>query len=116
MSDRSYLDFLEDILRGIEAVETYLEGMSYEEFEDDQKTIDAVVRNFEIIGEAANNLPESVRTRHGDLEWRGVIKFRNVMIHDYFQVDTRRIWDTYQQNLPMLKNQIRRIMEQEKDD
>lgn len=113
MSERSYLDFLDDILESIRVIEDYVEGMSYEEFREDRRTVDAVVRNFEVIGEAANNLPGEFKNRHETVEWRGIVNFRNVLVHDYFRVDTGRVWDTIEKNLPELREQIERVREAE---
>jgi uncharacterized protein with HEPN domain len=113
VSERSHLDFLEDILNSIESINDYVSGMTYEEFKDDRRTVDAVVRNFEVIGEAASNIPDEVKERHQSVEWRGVVNFRNVMIHDYFRVDTGRVWDTMEKNLPELKRQVRAILRKE---
>ncbi len=114
MSERSFLDFLEDILESIKTIREYTEGMSYDEFKDDDLRVDAVVRNFEVIGEAANNIPDRIRKKHNEVEWRGTVNFRNVMIHDYFDVDTGRVWDTIQKNLPKLERQITKVLAKEK--
>lgn len=115
MSERSYLDFLDDILESIRVIEDYVEGMTYEEFKEDRRTVDAVVRNFEVIGEAASNLPEELKDRHETVEWRGVVNFRNVLVHDYFRVDTGRVWDTIERNLPELRERIERVRETERE-
>lgn len=113
MSERSHLDFVDDISNSIQIIQEYTEDMSFEEFREDRRTIDAVVRNFEIIGEAASNLPEEFKNHHDEIEWRGVVNFRNVMIHDYFQVDVGRVWDTMTKNLPELKEQIDSVLHSE---
>lgn len=113
MSERSYIDFLEDIQNSIDVIENYIDDMNYEQFKSDRRTVDAVVRNFEIIGEAARNLPEDFKDRYDSVKWRGVVNFRNVMIHDYFRVNTGRVWDTIDKNLPQLKQQIDLIIKKE---
>lgn len=110
MSERSPKLLLQDILVRIERIEEYVAGMSSHDLQTDKKTLDAVVRNFEVIGEAASQLPTRFRARYDFVEWRGVINFRNVMIHDYFEVDPELVWDTIENNLPVVKRQIRSIL------
>lgn len=116
MSERSDLDYLRDILDGIDTIQQYTEEMTFDAFKNDPKTVDAVVRNFEVIGEAASNLSDTLKNRYTMVEWNGVVNFRNVMIHDYFRVDTAQVWDTIHNNLPLLKQQITTILEQETED
>ncbi len=113
MSERSYLDFLKDIQSSIHLIHDYTSDLSYDEFKRDRKTVDAVVRNFEVIGEAANNLPDELKHEYDQVEWRGVINFCHVMIHDYFRVDTTLVWDTIRNNLPELQTQIESMLRQE---
>ncbi|MFB6291756.1 MAG: DUF86 domain-containing protein, partial [Candidatus Bipolaricaulia bacterium] len=101
--NRDHVLFLEDILDSIAKIEDYTEGLTYEDFQEDEKTIDAVVRNFEIIGEAVNNIPESLKKRYPEVEWKEAVGFRNVMIHEYFGVDSEAVWETIERNLPALK-------------
>jgi len=81
---RSHLLYIEDLLQCITKIRSYVSGMPFEEFAKDTKTIDAVVRNFEIIGEASRQLPQNVKHRHRDIEWQALTDFRNVIIHEYF--------------------------------
>jgi len=85
--------------------------MSFEEFEKDQKTIDAVIRNFEIIGEASNKLPKEFREKHPDVPWKSIIGLRNILIHDYLGVDIVAVWGNIKQELSSLKEQIKSILE-----
>ena len=103
--DRDYVLFLEDILESIEKIEQYTEGLTYEEFRGNEMAIDAVVRNFEIIGEAVNNIPEDLKQKHPDVAWSEAVGFRNVMIHEYFGVDTEAVWETVQNNLPLFEEE-----------
>ncbi len=81
MSKREIQNLLEDIYDAINKINTYTQGMSYADFMLDDKTIDAVVRNFEIIGEATGKVPEDFKTGHPEIEWRRMIGFRNRIIH-----------------------------------
>lgn len=110
MSKRKPILLLEDILESTRLIEEYIEGLDFEAFSQDTKTRDAVIRNFEIIGEAANNLPGYLTENHAEVDWSGVVGFRNVLIHDYFGVDYAMVWDIIQSFLPDLKEKIMLII------
>ncbi len=94
MSKRVASLLLEDILDSIGKIEQYIQDVREDSFEADRKTVDAVVRNLEIIGEAANNLPKSYRDRHNEIEWNQIIGLRHRIIHEYFDVDVEIICST----------------------
>jgi uncharacterized protein with HEPN domain len=100
MSRRKWDLRISDIIEAIERILEYVEGMAFQQFADDRKTIDAVVRNFIIIGEAASHLPDDFIEQHPDLPWREMRDMRNIVVHEYFGVDTSIIWETAQNNLP----------------
>ena len=81
-----YRLYMDDILESCRKIRQFTEGMSFQEFERDVKTQDAVIRNFEIIGEAANRLPDEIRSLYQDTEWAKIVAFRNILIHQYFGV------------------------------
>lgn len=83
--------------------------MSFDEFLSDPKTIDAVIRNFEIIGEAANRLPESFKDQHTDIDWHRIRGFRNRIIHDYMGIDYEIVWEIKTYYLPTLINVLNNI-------
>jgi uncharacterized protein with HEPN domain len=101
---------IEDILDAISQVQDYTRAMTFDDFRQDRKTIDAVVRNITIIGEAAGNVPPEVTDRHPDVPWREMRDFRNVVVHGYFGVDLRIVWDTAQTDLPPLVPAFRRLL------
>lgn len=107
---RDYRLYLEDILEAISRIEEYTQGLSFEEFAKNNLVIDAVVRNLEIIGEACRSLPEEIRQRNPDVEWRKIIGLRNILIHQYFGVDIEIVWDIVKNKLPDLKLKIKRIL------
>jgi uncharacterized protein with HEPN domain len=92
MSKRTPQLLLEDILQSASKILAYTKGLSYEQFLGDEKTIDAVIRNFEIIGEAANRLPEEIRDQHPNIDWHRIRGFRNRIVHDYMGIDYNIVW------------------------
>ena len=103
---RQFLDYLLDIHDAIQKAHTFLAGMTFEQFEADDKTAFAVVRALEVIGEAARKIPDPVRAQYPDLPWREMMGMRNILIHDYFGVNLRVVWNTVHNDLPTLKKQI----------
>ena len=101
--------YLTDILDAIKKIEAYTKGLSFKEFCKKKIAIDAVVRNFEIIGEAAKNIPASIKTGHKEIPWKEMAGMRNKIIHEYFGVDLEIIWKTIRQSLPTLKKSISQI-------
>jgi uncharacterized protein with HEPN domain len=87
MSNREIQLLLEDILEAAKKILSYTRGMSFDDFVNDNKTIDAVVRNFEIIGEAANRVPGDFKSNHPEIEWRRMTGLRNRIIHEYFGIN-----------------------------
>jgi uncharacterized protein with HEPN domain len=91
MSKRDVRLFLADMLEAIEKTERYTTGLTLEQFEADDMIVDAVVRNLEIIGEAARQIPQDLRDRYPDMDWTRVVGFRNIVIHAYFNTVLRRM-------------------------
>ena len=110
MSKRTPSLLLEDMLESIKKIELYTEGMTFEDFCSDDKTIDAVVRNFEIIGEAANRLPDDMKDKYASTDWFRIRGFRNRIVHDYMGIDYRVVWLIKEEYLPQLKFQIQQIL------
>jgi len=107
---RDYKTYLEDILAAIAKIVQYIEGMSEQDLVVDQRTFDAVLRNLEIIGEAAKRIPEAVRTQASEIEWRKVAGLRDVLIHQYAAVDFAIIWDIVGNHLPQLQRSIETLL------
>ena len=97
---------VDDIIESIGKIERYTHNMDYETWCKDEKTIDAVTRNIEIIGEAASQLPEEIHEQFGDVPWRMMKGIRNILAHEYFGVDLEIIWKTVTNDLPILKKQL----------
>ncbi len=110
MSDRGNKLYLQDILTAIERIADYVTGVSREQFIDDQKTVDAVVRNLEIIGEAARNISEDFTLVHTGVPWHEMVSMRNKVVHEYFGVDTDILWQTITHDLPGLELQIKKLV------
>ncbi|MCK9374894.1 MAG: DUF86 domain-containing protein [Syntrophobacterales bacterium] len=89
----------------------YTTGFSSADFCNDAKTIDAVIRNLEIIGEAARRLPEEIRIKFPDVEWHKIISLRNILIHEYPGIDLETIWDIIENKLSPLKKQVKEILQ-----
>jgi len=105
--------YLDDILEAISRIQEYTLGLDYSEFTEDTKTQDAVVRNLEIIGEAAGRLPESARSRAADIEWRKIVGLRNILAHQYFGVSLPVVWDIVSGKLGPLEVACRELLEDE---
>jgi uncharacterized protein with HEPN domain len=84
--------------------------MEFEDFNRDRKTIDAVVRNLEIIGEASKNIPDETKILYQDIDWKGIIGLRNRIAHEYFGVSLTIVWNIIKKELPRLKKQMIQIL------
>ncbi|SDG85531.1 Uncharacterized conserved protein, contains HEPN domain [Dyadobacter soli] len=102
MSSRKPSLLVQDILDSGNKILSYTHGQSFDEFANDDKTIDAVIRNFEIIGEAAARLPEDFKDQHSSIDWHKMRGFRNRIVHDYFGIDLVIVWEIRNQYLPTL--------------
>src|SRR5689334_24998310 len=100
MSKRNPQLLIADMIESGQKIMTYTEGLTYQEFLSDSKTIDAVIRNFEIIGEAANRLTEEFKEQHPEVEWHRIRGFRNRIVHDYSGVDYEIVWQIKETFLP----------------
>ena len=106
--DRNIL--LKDILDSIQKIKKYTEGMDYELFIQDDKTIDACVRNFEIIGEVSSKIEDDFKITHSEIEWKRMKGLRNRMIHDYSGIDYQVVWDIISEYLNELEFQVQQLL------
>lgn len=109
MSKRDPHLLINDILDSCNKILHYTNNMTFEEFLKDSKTIDAVIRNFEIIGEAANRLPEVFKDQHHSIDWHRIRGFRNRIVHDYMGIDFSIVWDIRNNYLPSLIDSLQKI-------
>lgn len=109
----AYKLYLEDILASANKILNYAENFSYENLIRDEMRIDAIIRNFEIIGEASTNITQEIKDKYPFVEWRKISDFRNVLAHEYFGVDYKIMWDIIKNKLPDLIKDIRTIIDSE---
>lgn len=107
---REWIFRIEDILESIARIQRYLEGMDQSEFIEDDRTMDAVIRNFGIIGEAASHLPEEARSAHPEVPWNRMKGLRNLVIHEYFGVSPEILWSTAKDDLPPLVSLLQAML------
>lgn len=108
---RHGLLYLEDILKCMNMIESYTHGLSFEDFNENQLVIDAVVRNLEVIGEASKFVSEDIKQRYSDVPWKSMIGLRNILIHEYFGIDEQIIWQIitsdFRKNKPIIEQIIK---------
>jgi uncharacterized protein with HEPN domain len=112
-SERDPILYLEDILTSMNRVEEYIEGLNFTKFKMDYKTVDAVIRNFEIIGEASKNVAQEIKERHTEVPWDEMYRLRNRISHEYFGIDYEIIWDIATQYLPTNRKDILLVLNSE---
>ena len=101
--------FLEDIYNAAVKIEKYTEGLSFDDFIENDLVSDAVIKNILVIGEATKNIPDKIRTVNPHIEWRKMAGMRDMMIHGYFSINYRILWDVIQYEIPLLKTQIKKL-------
>jgi uncharacterized protein with HEPN domain len=111
MKVRDYRDYLQDIFDAVNDIENFVDNMTYEEFIKDRKTLNAVVRSIEIIGEASKNIPETMKAKHKELPWKQMAGMRDKLIHAYFGVDIETLWKAVKENIPQLRQSIQQMLQ-----
>ncbi|NJD77511.1 MAG: DUF86 domain-containing protein [Candidatus Methanoperedens sp.] len=109
MSKRGDIEFLNDVHEAIRRIELYTQDIDYEDFLEDIKAQDAVIRNLEIIGEAAKNITDELKEKHPQILWKDLAGIRDKLIHHYFGVNLEIVWTIIDEDLPLLRKEIRQI-------
>lgn len=110
-SERDPILYLEDIVLSMQRVQEYITGLDFQHFKWDYKTVDAVIRNFEVIGEASKNLPENLKAKYPQVPWEEMYRLRNPITHEYFGIDYEIIWNIVTKQLPGNFKDIMKILE-----
>jgi len=105
-------DYLHDIHEAMEMIGLYIKGLTYKQFATDRKTQDAVVRNFEVIGEAAKNISKDLKGRYPEIPWKQISGLRDKLIHFYFGIDYRIVWNITKKELPKIIRQIKELLQE----
>ncbi len=111
---REYLDYIQDIDDSISDIAEFVSGMPFEKFTEDKKTVNAVIRSLEVIGEAAKKVPNHIVEAHPEVPWRKMCGMRDKLIHEYFGVDKSILWQVAIKDLPPLRDIIKKILEEGK--
>lgn len=106
--------YLDDIQTAMGRIAEYIDGYDFDRFKKDYRTVDAVIRNFEVIGEASRNLDEIIKNKYPEVPWKEMYYLRNRVTHEYFGIDYEIIWDLACNNLPDNKIQIDQIIDKER--
>ncbi|MCK5226255.1 MAG: DUF86 domain-containing protein [Planctomycetes bacterium] len=102
--------YLQDIAQSCEKILKFTKGLTQQELVDDDKTYDAVVRNLEVIGEAAKHIPDNIREKICDIQWRKIAGMRDILAHAYFGIDNNILWDVVQNKIPPLFKSINEFL------
>ena len=111
---REFILYLEDMLQSMNRIEEYLGELDFRKFKMNYLVVDAIIRNFEIIGEASKNIPSDIHEKYPEIPWRKMYGLRNLIAHEYFGIDYEMIWEIAKNNLPKNRDDLAIIIEKEK--
>jgi len=106
------LVYIEDILKSCNQITSYINNVTYEQLVENQMMVDAVIRNIEVIGEAASKLDENFRALHPDFPFRSAATMRNKLIHNYNEIDFKVVWDTVKLDIPELREKCQKLLQE----
>jgi uncharacterized protein with HEPN domain len=112
---KKYKIYFNDIEKAINSIEIFVKGMTFEQFINDDKTSSAVIRKFEIIGEATKYIPDKIRKDYSQIPWKEIAGMRDKLIHAYSEVDLKLVWMTIKQRIPELKSFIKKTLKEIQD-
>jgi len=113
---RDYRDYIIDIITSIEHISLFIEGQNFEEFFQDIKTSNAVIRSLEVIGEASKKMPEEIRKHYPDIPWKKMSGMRDKLIHEYFGIDLKIVWAVCKEELPPLLPEVKTVLKKMQQD
>lgn len=111
MPSRNWQNRIRDILSAISEIQFFTEGLTFEEFQNDRKTIGAVLYTLAIIGEAARTISPDLESAHPEIPWNDMRDMRNIIIHEYFQINLSIVWQTIQEDVNNLERPLRKLLE-----
>ena len=111
---REFILYLEDMLKSMDRIEEYLSSLDFKKFKQTYLIVDAIIRNFEIIGEASKNIPPNIQEKYPEIPWKKMYGLRNLIAHEYFGIDYEMIWEIARKNLPQNRNDLIEIIRKEK--
>lgn len=110
MRKRDYRDYIQDILDAVREIQDFIKGMDFPTFSRDRKTINAVIRSLEVMGEAAKKIPRSLREKYPDIPWKHMSGMRDKLIHEYFGIDIEMLWKVVTEEIPPLESAIQNAL------
>lgn len=115
MPERDARLYMNDIMESAQAIQEYVKGFTLEGFIHDRKTYSAVIREFEIIGEAVGKLPDEIKQQHPKVPWQDIKDFRNILTHEYFGIDLEIVWQVIHDELPLLFDAVKDLLSRSVD-
>lgn len=111
---REFMLYLEDMLQSMDRIQEYLGTMDFRHFKMNYLVVDAIIRNFEILGEASKNIPTAIKNKYPEIPWRKMYGLRNLIAHEYFGIDYEMIWEIAKNNLPQNRKDLEELLVKEK--